>query len=505
MDKIIKHTSRDTTLKSLKESIIKGYIPKSNTALAKYRKVFDRLTISDEGLLLKDDKIIIPSRITSKALEKAHQGGHPGMSCMKRRMRAHFWFPDMDTIIENYVKSCKDCQIFTNKTTHSKLHHHRPKESWQDVNIDLFGPMPDNKHVLVVTDNMSRFPAAKIVPNTSAGSVTLALNNIYTDFGQPDSHRTDNGPPFNSEDFRQYSEVTGTKHIKTFPYHPQANPAECFMRPLGKAMKIAHHNHANKDQALNQLLANYRATPHSATGVAPGDIMFRSGYKTGFPATRPLTDKEVKEAREMDIQQRSERTDRLNNSTHRKEDDIQVGDRVYTRINNRTSKFQPLFDPNTSKITSIGNGGVTCTNSSGKTQRRHLDDVKKATSTAGVPNTEHRDHVTSSGASENEFLITRNGQSCNNVAPETQATAMRSSANDHQDPNQASEAHVATVLSGNDHRDSTTIERNQQQTSANDQPPPTTIAEPTVRPKRAVQPPLKYRSQEFSSDLRPKK
>ncbi len=314
LDKIIEHTAKDETLKRLKHAIAKGYIPaKDKDLLSGYSKMLDRLTMSDEGLLLKDDKIVIPSSLTKLALEKAHQGGHSGMSCMKRRIRSHFWFPNMDAKIEELVKGCKDCTIFTNKTTQSELHHHWPKETWKNVNIDLFGPMPDStRHVLIVTDSTSRFPAAKIVPSTAAEPVISELDNIYTEYGQPVSHRTDNGPPFNSKAFEDFSASTGIDHIKTFPYHPQANPAETFMRPLGKTMKIAHYNHMGKQQALNQLLANYRETPHPATGISPGDMMFRSGYRSGFPAKPPVTDKQAEEGRQKDIDQRSERTTKLN-------------------------------------------------------------------------------------------------------------------------------------------------------------------------------------------------
>jgi hypothetical protein len=166
MDKIIRHTEEDATLQELKKAILRGYINKSDQKLSAFRKVFEQITISDEGLMLKGDKIILPSKLINRALEKAHQGGHPGMSCMKRRIRSHFWFPKMDHHTEEFVKSCKNCVIFTNKTTRSPLHHHTTKQdAWENVNIDLFGPMPDNKHILVVTDSMSRFPAAKIVPS----------------------------------------------------------------------------------------------------------------------------------------------------------------------------------------------------------------------------------------------------------------------------------------------------------------------------------------------------
>jgi hypothetical protein len=59
-ESIINETQKDSTLKSLKHYIKKGFIPTSRPALAPFRKVFDHLTISDDGLIMKDEKIILP-------------------------------------------------------------------------------------------------------------------------------------------------------------------------------------------------------------------------------------------------------------------------------------------------------------------------------------------------------------------------------------------------------------------------------------------------------------
>ena len=168
--------------------------------------------------------------------------------------------------------------------------------------------MPDSRHVLVVIDGMSRFPAAKIVSGTSAGPVLKALNSIYTDYGNPKSHRTDNGPPFDSNAIEEFSKGRDVKHIKTFPYHPQANPAETFMKPLGKSMKIAHYN----------------------------KLMMRGGYKGNLPGTKPTSDQEVERAKEKDQSGKNERTERINNSTHRQPHELAVGSYVYTKNNQRT-------------------------------------------------------------------------------------------------------------------------------------------------------------------------
>ena len=116
--------------------------------------------------------------------------------------------------------------------------------------MDLFGPMPDQKHVVVVLDTASRFPAAKVVPNTSARPVLKAIDQIYTDYVKLSSHRTDSGPLFNSEEFVNCLIKKGIDQIKIYPYHPQANPAETFMKPLGKIMKSAPPHKIDKQVAL---------------------------------------------------------------------------------------------------------------------------------------------------------------------------------------------------------------------------------------------------------------
>ena len=255
--------------------------------------------------------------------------------------------------------------------------HTIPAASWESVSIDLFGPMPDHKHVLVVTDLSSRFPAAKVVSSTAAKPVMKPLDNIYTDYGQPLVHRTDNGPPFNSDEFKRYSTDKGIEHVRTYPYHPAVNLAETFMKPLGKTMKSVHYNNSDKEEALKELLSSYRATPHPATGEAPGAILFRSGYRHDFPR-KTLTEQEVNEASIRDENQRILREQVMNKSSHRTKSKYLVGDRVYKR-NPVRNKFQPNFGPDTYKIVCIGRGGATLQHEEDNhIITRHLDDIKPA-------------------------------------------------------------------------------------------------------------------------------
>ena len=102
MGRIINETNNDSLLVQLKRFIKKRYIPKMNHDLSAYKKIFNHLTISDEGLIMKHEKIILPQTLWNLAIQKAHQGAHPGMSGKKQRIRNHFWFPKLDTVIEQY-------------------------------------------------------------------------------------------------------------------------------------------------------------------------------------------------------------------------------------------------------------------------------------------------------------------------------------------------------------------------------------------------------------------
>ena len=234
-DRIVKETDTDSSLQRLSGYIKKGYIPKTDSNWNPFRNIFDKLTISDVGLILKDDRIILPRSLWKLAVDKAHKGGHPGLTRMESRIRSHFWIPQVYKLVEEKIKGCETCQLFTSKNT--KEPQKTCESAWEEVNIDLFGPLPDRKHVLVMQDTMSRFPAATILSSTKAEPVIKAIDKVYTRYGTPQRHRTDNGPPFNSQEFKDFSKLKGVEQVLSYPYHPQENPCETFMKPLGKALK----------------------------------------------------------------------------------------------------------------------------------------------------------------------------------------------------------------------------------------------------------------------------
>ena len=61
-----------------------------------------------------------------------------------------------------------------------------PKQAWDYVSIDFFGPMPSGEHMLVVQDLCTKNPVAVLMKNgTTAKTTVKALEKIFTNLGRP--------------------------------------------------------------------------------------------------------------------------------------------------------------------------------------------------------------------------------------------------------------------------------------------------------------------------------
>ena len=124
------------------------------------------------------------------------------------------------------------------------------------------------------------------------------------------------------------------------------------------------------------MLIAYRTTPHPATGLSPGEMLFRHGYRGAFPNRRVCSDKAFKSAVKKMIDDKNSRCENLNNSSKRKSSIIKRGQWVYVR-NNVRNKFDPLYLEEPWIVESVTKNGVILHNPHlNKWKRRHMDDIK---------------------------------------------------------------------------------------------------------------------------------
>ena len=156
-------------------------------------------------------------------------------------MREKLWFPRIDKDVEELIGSFIPCQ--TNCTAAHpvplKMNELPPKPS-HTVHVDFCGLYPNEEYLLVVIDAYSRLPEVEIMKSTSAVSTIAKFERIFATHGLPHIIKSDNGPPFNSNDIRLYMKENGIKHQRITPLWPQANSeVENFMKPMKKAIQAA--------------------------------------------------------------------------------------------------------------------------------------------------------------------------------------------------------------------------------------------------------------------------
>ena len=87
-----------------------------------------------------------------------------------------------------------------------------PRGPWQDLAVDLLGPLPSGDSVLVVVDYFSRFYEIGVMQSTTSEKIIERLEEIFTTHGLPLSVTSDNGPQFRSDVLERYLKGRGVEH-----------------------------------------------------------------------------------------------------------------------------------------------------------------------------------------------------------------------------------------------------------------------------------------------------
>ena len=66
-----------------------------------------------KGLFLRHKQIVIPEKLQKQVITAAHSLGHFGMTRSKQMLGAKYWFPRLNSMVEDTVSRCIQCQICT--------------------------------------------------------------------------------------------------------------------------------------------------------------------------------------------------------------------------------------------------------------------------------------------------------------------------------------------------------------------------------------------------------
>ena len=378
-------TNKDRALQGLRAAIRLNRW--DSDAVRPFKSVRDELTIGDHNLILRSNRIVIPTSLQQRAIDLAH-ATHQGLAKTKSLLREKVWFPDIDNMVKDTIARCRPCQATGRLDPQEPLQMtDMPDGPWQKIHVDFYGPLPSGEYLLVVIDRYSRYPEVEIVRSTKASSVIPKLDKMFATHGIPDTITSDNGPPFNGSDYERYLTTLGINKHSSTPRWPQGNAeVERFNQPLGKALKTATIEGKVWQQEINRFLLQYRTTPHSTTKVSPAELLFNRVVQGAFPSLKKsnVVDRH-KEARENELSSQRYNKQYADRRRRTKPSDLKVGDYVLVK-QDRQNKLTATFSETPYTLTERNNSRVTATNKQGHTVTRNVSHFKRIAMPTGHDN-----------------------------------------------------------------------------------------------------------------------
>ena len=161
----------------------------------------------NQGWIDTISNFVVPAKLRQRMLEITHEG-HQGLVRTKQLLRAHVWFPGMDSQCDMFVSACIACQSNTPQTYREQLKMTElPEGPWDKVSVDFCGPMANGDLALVFYCQYFRYPVVKFVGSTSEKATIPVFKRLFDTYGVPKEIKSDNGPPFNSHKFEEYSQA----------------------------------------------------------------------------------------------------------------------------------------------------------------------------------------------------------------------------------------------------------------------------------------------------------
>ena len=194
LKEIQRETTRDTTLQSLKEAILKGW-PENKDKIPQcihlYFSVRDELATQDD-VTFKGQRVIIPESLRQKIREKLHVA-HTGIqSCLRRAREAVYW-PGMNKDLTDFISKCEICNTFQhNQAKEPLIPREIPSHPWQIIAADIF--IVNNKDFPCTVDCYSNYFEIDRLFHKTAGEVKKKLKRHFSTHGIPDKLMSDNVP-----------------------------------------------------------------------------------------------------------------------------------------------------------------------------------------------------------------------------------------------------------------------------------------------------------------------
>lgn len=227
-------------------------------------------------------QLVLPSSHRDEALRGIHDDvGHPGFDRTMDLARARFYWPRLQSTIEEKCKTCERCvRRKARAVTAAPLVNIKTSMPMELMCMDFLSIEPDlrdTRNVLVITDHFTRYAIAIPTKDQTAPTVAKALwTNVFQHYGFPARLHSDQGRDFESAVIKELCNFLGIKKSRTTPYHPQGNgQVERFNQTLLKMLgTLEDEKKAHWREYVAPLVHAYNCTRNDSTGMSPYSLMF---------------------------------------------------------------------------------------------------------------------------------------------------------------------------------------------------------------------------------------
>ena len=257
-------------------------------------------TVQNE-FIYKGDRLYIPSFESLKLplLYEYHDSAssaHRGIASTHERIKRHFYWPNMQGDIEQYCRTCKECQQSKsiNQMKNGLLQPLPiPNNKFDDISMDFITHLPTttsgNNVILVIVDRLTKY--ARFIPLAARRAHDIPAAETTADavftywcriFDIPQTIVSDRDPQFTSKFWTTLFDKYNTKLKHSTAYHPQTDgQTERTNRTLEEILRsYLSPTQTDWDSWLTSAEIAYNNTCHSSTQQTPHELVFNQPRRT---------------------------------------------------------------------------------------------------------------------------------------------------------------------------------------------------------------------------------
>ena len=262
-------------IKAWKEEKVPAHLPHAHPAQT-LKRIWNEISMEGE-LLVKHHKIIVPESARKGLLDILHEP-HSGIEKTTECARQKYYWPRLKEQIEQKTKNCKQCLEWAPQQQKEPLKQIKAYRVFEHCSMDPFEN--NRKTYCAFCDRLSGFLFVYPIAGKTAQIIINFLLKCCTTAGYPAHLRTDGGPPFTSEEFKQFCQSHNIRHNTSAAEAAWSNGGS--ERAVQTAQDLLNKNGGIYNNGFITSLIQYNCTPR-VDGYSPADIFNNRVTRSKLP------------------------------------------------------------------------------------------------------------------------------------------------------------------------------------------------------------------------------